>query len=105
VIFFKLKIIKITIRSIKTFWKRTLIGHEVWLWNLYFIIPIKNKRKTELQEEIEKLLAVTNQGRIQSLSAKFSWLKTHEQVKKFKKDYSIVDKEYVDKLISSFEPK
>lgn len=99
----------------KTIFENTLIGYEIILWKrlsnysstgiLVLRIPIKNKRKTELKEEIERLLKGNKQNIIQTLHAKFSWLKTWEEVDQFKKDYLIVDKELVEKLILNFKEK
>lgn len=106
VIFFKLEIIKVTISRDETFWNETLIGYDVWIQKVYFRIPIRNKRKTELSEEINRMIAeYDNQSKLQSLSAKFSWLKTWEQVKQFEKDYSVVDRKIVEKLVAGFVPK
>lgn len=106
IIFFKLEIIKVTIYRDETFWNKTLMGYDVWIQKFYFRIPIRNKRKTKLKEEVQRMITeYDNQGRLQSLSAKFSWLKTWEQVRQFEKDYSIVDKEIVERLIANFVPK
>ena len=106
VIFFKLGIIKITIRRDETFWNKTLTGYDVWVQKVYFRIPIRNKRKTELSEEVQRMIAkYDNQSKLQTLSAKFSWLKTWEQVKQFEKDYSVVDRKIVERLIAGFAPK
>lgn len=106
VIFFKLRIIKITIRRDETFWNKTLTGYDVWVQKVYFRIPIRNKRKTELSEEVQRMIAkYDNQSKLQTLSAKFSWLKTWEQVKQFEKDYSVVDRKIVERLIAGFAPK
>jgi hypothetical protein len=106
VIFFKLGIIKVTIRRDETFWNKTLMGYDVWVQKVYFRIPIRNKRKTELSEEVHRMIAkYDNQSKLQALSAKFSWLKTWEQVKQFEKDYSVVDRKIVERLVAGFVPK
>lgn len=106
VIFFKLEFIKITIRKDKTFYERTLLGYDVWVQKFHFRIPIRHKHKTEVREEVRKMISEENQqNRIQKLSAMFSWLRTWEQVYQFEKDYSVVDRKFVEKLISNFKPK
>ena len=103
VIFFKLEIIKITIRKDETFWNKTLLGYDVWVQKIYFRIPIRNKRKTKLNEEVNIMITkYDNQGKLQSLTAKFSWLKTWEQVRQFEKDYNVVDRKIVEKLVTNF---
>ena len=102
IIFFKLGIIKVTIRRDETFWNKTLMGYDVWVQKIYFRIPIRNKRKTELSEEVNRMINYDYQSKRQTLSAKFSWLKTWEQVKKFEKDYSVVDRRIVESLVESY---
>lgn len=103
VIFFKLGIIKVSIRRDETFWNKTLMGYNVWVQKVYFRIPIRNKRKTELSEEVNRMTTKeSQQSKLQMLSAKFSWLKTWDQVKQFEKDYTIVDKDIVKKLVNNF---
>ena len=105
VIFIKLEIIKVTISRDETFWNKTLLGYDVWVQKIYFRIPIRNKRKTELSEEENRMIADSQQSKPQRLSAKFSWLKTWEQVRQFKKDYSVVDRKIVERLVANFVPK
>lgn len=106
VIFFKLGIIKVTIRRDETFWNKTLMGYDVWVQKVYFRIPIRNKRKTELSEEVCRMIAKeSQQSKLQTLSAKFSWLKTWEEVRQFEKDYSVVDRKIVERLVAGFVPK
>jgi hypothetical protein len=106
VIFFKLEIIKVTIRKDETTWNKTLLGYDVWVQKIHFRIPIRNKRKTVLSEEVNKMIAkYDNQSKLQTLSAKFSWLKTWEEVRQFEKDYSVVDRKIVANLVTNFVPK
>lgn len=103
VIFFKLEIIKVTICRDETFWNKTLTGYNVWIHKVYFRVPIRNKHKTELSEEVNRMIAkYSQQDKLQTLSAKFSWLKTWEQVRRFEKDYSVVDRKIVERLVASF---
>ncbi len=105
-ILFKTGIIEVEIRRDETFWGNTLVGYNVWIWKKYFRIPIRNRRKTELADEINRMIKTYNkQAKIHRLTAIFSWLKTEEGVKQFKKDYSVVDYETVDRLVSNFKPK
>jgi hypothetical protein len=105
----------ITISKDETFSNRTLVGYRITLWKwinessasgIYSIyIPVKNKKKVELKEDIERLLNKKNPNVKYTLNAIFSWLKTWEEVKQFQKDYSVVDKVLVDKLVAGFKPK
>lgn len=51
------------------------------------------------------MISLSEQNRLQSLTAKFSWLKTREQVMQFEKDYLVVDREIVERLVRDFTPK
>ena len=102
-----------TFEKEKTFYKKTLSGYLITLWRketygangVYTLhIPIKNRRKIELKEEVERLIK-DRTNTPYTLRAKFSWLKSWEEVKQFKKDYSIVDAEIVNELISKFATK
>ncbi len=96
-----------------TFHKKTFLGYRVILWKristhsssgiFAFFIPVKNKRKTILSEEVEDLKTSINKR--YTLHAIFSWLKTIEQVNQFQKDYSEVDKNIVDNLVFDFKLK
>ena len=106
IIFFKIEIIKITISKEETFYNKTLIAYDVWLQGFYFRIPIRNKKKTELSEDVNYMIAkCDNQSKLQKLSAMFSWLKTWEEVRQFEKDYSVVDRKIVANLVTNFVPK
>ena len=67
-------------------------------------IPIRNHRKTELKENINRMIADNEQSRRQTLNAFFSWITTPEDAEQFKKDYSIVDRAFVQELVNGFEP-
>jgi hypothetical protein len=99
-----------TIEKQKTSFVNTLLGYHVCLWHGnsgrgIFYLPVRNKRKTELKEEIERIKNESKHNRQYTLRAKFSWLKTWEEVKQFQKDYSILDKDLVDALVLKFIPK
>ena len=47
----------------------------------------------------------SQQNKLQTLSAKFSWLKTWKEVRQFEKDYSVVDRKIVANLVTNFVPK
>jgi hypothetical protein len=71
-----------------------------------FYLPIKDKRKTEMTEEANRMIAkYSQQNKLQSLTAKFSWLKTWDEVKEFQKYYTVVDRRIVENLVSNFLPK
>ncbi len=101
-----------TFKGEKTFHKKTLLGYSFIIWkrtsaygsssvfNLF--IPIRNRRKTELFEEVQWLIADATNRRY-TLNAKFSWLKTWEQVREFERDYSIVDRKQVEELVREFK--
>jgi len=107
--------LSVTISKDETFSNRTLVGYHITLWkstseysssgiiNIY--IPIKNKKKVELKEDIERLLDKKNPNVKYTLRARFSWLKTWKDVKQFEKDFSVVDKEFVEELVANFKPK
>lgn len=89
-----------------------LLGFTV-MWNSYpvrkgvcasglFYIPLRNADKVETRENVLHLISTNPQNRRQTLHAKFSWLKTIEEVQQFKKDYSIVDENLVNKLVNEF---
>jgi hypothetical protein len=97
---------------------KILVAYEITLWkriseysanSVYtLIIPIRNKDKIVKQEEIKKLktlLTDDKQKVIRLLSARFSWLKTWEEVRQFEKDYSVVDIKVVANLVANFVPK
>ena len=103
-------------RKDTTFIKNTVVAYHIILWEktsefsargVYtLVIPIKNKKKVEKEEEINRMIATYNQyNKIQSLSAKFSRLKTWKQVRQFEKDYSVVDRKIVANLVTNFVPK
>ena len=71
----------------------------------FLYIPFRNKRKVETREDIESMLKGSDQSRRQTLNAKFSWLKTIDEVNQFVKDYGSVDKEFVHKLVTGFHVK
>lgn len=97
-------------------WQKTvLIGFNLILWEiksktsaqsvftLYF--PIRNHEQSQLKEDIIKLMKLNNPNKIQTLSEMFSWLRTKEEVEQFQKEYSIVDPEYVQKLVDDWKIK
>ena len=101
-------------RKEKSFSNSTLLGYEVMLWrknsdysssgSRLIYIKIRDKKKVETQEEVLRMIGkYSDQQKIQTLSAKFSWLKTIEEVKQFEKDYSVVDRKLVADLVSGFK--
>jgi len=94
------------VRKNESFGVHTFLG----LWFYYkhrgfLYILFRNKRKVEVREDIESMLRGSDQSRRQTLNAKFSWLKTIEDVNQFVKEYGKVDKEFVDKLVTQFHVK
>lgn len=105
ILLFKTNLIRVKVERDTTFFKKTLIGYHLWIQGYYFRVPVRNKRKTELKEDIERMMSLNKSGKLQNLSAMFSWLKTQEEVEQFKKNYSIVDEEIIDQLVANFKPK
>lgn len=66
-------------------------------------IPIRNKKKEELKEDIADLKRRDRQDRRQRLRARFSWLKTIDKVEEFKNDYYVADPEFIDELVTGFK--
>jgi hypothetical protein len=105
----------IGIRKNETFHYRTVLGYYITLWKstsefsasgVYTIyIPIRNAKKIKLEEEIERMMQYSYQNKYQSLNAMFSWLKTEKQVEQFEKDYSVIDRKIVEKLVSDWRSK
>lgn len=111
-LFFKRGEYYINIRKNTTFIKDTVVSYSITLWKkenefcasgVYTLeIPIKNRKKVEREEEIERMMSYDDTGKFRSLSSKFSWLKTWDQVKEFEKHYSVVDRKIVENLVSGF---
>ena len=108
--------LSISARRQEACFSKTLIGYSITLWKktseyssrgIYSIyIPIRNKRKVELEEEVNRMIhKYDHQAKLQRLTATFSWLKTWEEVKQFEKDYSVVDRKIVENLVANFKPK
>lgn len=104
--------LSIAVDKVTTFSNNTLVGYRIMLWRrtseyssegvFGIYIPIKNKRKTELSEEITRMKSYTSSSRARTLRAKFSWLKTLDEVKKFERDYKFADEEVVMNLVNDF---
>jgi hypothetical protein len=115
-LFYKKGKFYIDCRKDTTFIKNTVVAYHITLWKktsefsasgVYtLVIPIKNKKKVEKEEEINRMIATySQQNKLQTLSAKFSWLKTWKEVRQFEKDYSVVDRKIVERLVTNFVPK
>lgn len=102
------------LRKEESFLENTLLGYRLTLYkklseysasgiySIYF--KIRDKNKVETREEVLRMIAkYSDQQKRQTLSAKFSWLKTNEEVKQFEKDYSVVDRKLVADLVSGFK--
>lgn len=99
-----------------TTYENTLLGFRLSLWkklseysassNHSIYLKIRDRKKTEMREEARMMIARYSQhNKIQSLSAKFSWLETWDDVKEFQKYYTCVDRKIVEDLVSNFVPK
>lgn len=102
------------LRKEESFLENTLLGYRLTLYkklseysasgiySIYF--KIRDKKKVETHEEVLRMIAkYSDQQKRQTLTAKFSWLKTIEEVKQFEKDYSAVDRKLVADLVSGFK--
>ncbi len=105
VILYKTEIIRVEIDKQKTWRNATLVGYDIWVNGFLIKIPLKNKKRIELAEEVEYLIGADHQERLQILAAKFSWLRTREEVRQFEKDYEGVDRKIVANLVAGFKPR
>lgn len=103
-------------RKETTTYNNTLLGYRLSLWEKLsgssassrhsIYLKIRNKKKTEMQEDALRMIAnYSQQNKLQSLTAQFSWLKTWDGVKEFQKYYTCVDQKIVENLVSNFVPK
>jgi len=103
-------------RKETTTWDKILLGYRLSLWektsehsssskhSIY--LKIRDRKKTEMVEDARRMIAkYSQQDKRQSLTAKFSWLKTWDEVREFQKYYTCVDKKIVENLVSKFVPK
>lgn len=102
---FKTKVIKFSLKTEKTFWNNTLVAYNIKIGDKYFRIPIRDKKKAKIKEDIERLLKCDYQTKCENLRVKFSWMTTMKQVKEFEKYYSIVDEKTVKELVNNFKEK
>lgn len=99
----------------RTYFKKNVLGYAIILWKKHdygatsvykLYIPVRNRRKVELTEEVQRLISNTSShNRVHTLTAKFSHLKTWSEVRQFEKDYSVVDRKLVERLVSDFATK
>lgn len=81
--------------------KRDNHSNKVIWYNLYWgrkhilKIPIRNAEKLELERDIIRLTNPDNPNVRYTLGAICYWLKTEDEIKKFVKDYSVVNEEMV----------
>jgi len=103
-------------RKHKTFKENTVTGYTVTLYRrtssycssgvFSLNIPVRNRKKTEKREEIDRMIAqYSQQNKLQTLNAKFSWLRTWDEVRRFEKDYGVVDSAIVADLVRKFVPR
>lgn len=99
-----------------TTWEKTLLGYRLRLCEITseysssskhsIYLKIRDRKKTEMEEDARRMIAkYSEQNKLQSLTAKFSWLKTWDEVKEFQKYYTCVDQKLVEKLVANFVPK
>lgn len=100
----------------ETTYENTLLGFRLSLWQKVgeyssnykhsIYIKIRDRKKTQMEEKARRMIATySQQNKLQSLTATFSWLKTWDEVKEFQKYYTCVDQKIVEKLVSEFVPK
>lgn len=105
----------LSLRKETTTWDKILLGYRLSLWkktseysasskhSIY--LKIRNKKSTEMKEDAIRMISIySQQNKLQSLTAKFSWLKTWNEVKEFQKYYTCVDQNIVENLVSKFVP-
>lgn len=85
-----------------TIWRRTSYNSasSVFIQQISF----KNRRKVKLAQEVDRIKKDKVNQRY-TLGAIFSWLKTHEQVAEYVRDYREINPEFVDELVANFKPK
>lgn len=89
-----------------TFWTKKLCSIYFYYKNrMFFKIIIRNARKEEIKQDLLTMSNECKQNRTQRICAKFSWLKTLEEVEQFKKDYFDADPVLIGNLISDFKTK
>ena len=80
-ILIKLKIIPIKFQQ-HTSTNNKIVGYSCLIKNFYFYIPLRNREKINLKENIKYLKTLDYQQKKQHLSAIFSWFKSNEEVDK-----------------------
>jgi len=92
-----------SIHKNETFSNNTLLGYGLYYKNkrrLY--TPIRNARRTELNEEVHRMINDTV-NKHYTIRAKFSWIKTITDAEQFRKDYEVVDRKLVNELVDNFK--
>ena len=103
-------------RKETTMYNNTLLGYRLSLWEKLsggsassrhsIYLKIRDKKKIDMQEDALRMIAnYSQQNKFQSLTAKFSWLKTWDEVNEFQKYYTCVDQKIVENLVTNFIPK
>ena len=100
---YHLKIIEVEISIDKSKYKNKILSVHIFFIRWYIVIPIRNKYKTERNEEIAHIIKTyTKQQKIDILTTRSYWLGTDKEVEEFRKLYSIVDKHTVENLITNY---
>ena len=99
----------------KTIFNKTLIGYHISLYkkrtvgeiNLFsFYLPIKNKAKVKLQDEITYVLHWYDyEEKLNYLTTAFAKVKTDKEVKEFEKTYNCISDKIVFDLVREFHLK
>jgi hypothetical protein len=84
-----------------TLWRRTSYGAKgIFVQQFSFV----NREFVKLRQEVNRMKN-DKYNQVQTLHAKFSWLRTHQQVAEFVKNYREVNPDVVDQLVTDFKPK
>lgn len=83
---------RVSVKKDLSIYKKKVIGYYIWINSFRIKINIRDKRRTNLNEEISFLKEeISYEELIKKMSAKVSWLKTEKEVIQFEKDYSKVN--------------
>lgn len=82
----------------KVMWITLMYGQKNYKEGI-FTINLRNYRKWEVKESLEKLKDPRNTNVRYTLNAELSWMKTEKDIKTFRKNYSEVNPEFVEQII------
>ena len=85
-------------------WKSKPLNEGISARGILYI-PLRDYKKLGVKEDIAKLTKEGNTNVRYTLHAKFSWLKTLDEVNQFEKNYKVVDEKIVSDLVKGFKRK